>query len=217
MGAIFEKLSASKPGYGFRPDTDSQSRVLLQDDESDSSMSLQLRCINSAFQTRSKPGQWIGTFRETMTEAQHREANWEITFTPTRFIVWSPLSVGLMGGMKAKPGSATGGHILYSWIDEILLGTTHSNLPGITFLFDANPQDAYYLIQLAEINFWNTDDAAKIATVLADRITEFWKKEDVDTPELAAELDKLRNYKWDGRETELKLYKAGAKVKYLPG
>ncbi|MDR1634147.1 MAG: hypothetical protein LBS27_04350 [Bifidobacteriaceae bacterium] len=216
MIAVFEKLKADDSASRLRPATDAQARVALADDEPTDAPAQRLRWVNAAFQTRAKPGQWVGMFTDLPSESQQQAAEWEVSFTPSRLIVWSPLAVGLMGKMKPKAGAASGGHVLYKWIDEFTLGRTNTGYPGITFIFEANPKDTRYRLQLAELNFWNREDAVQTSALLADRIGAYWRGQGVDTPELQAELDKLRNHDWSGPEEALGMLGTGVEVKYMP-
>jgi hypothetical protein len=215
MTSMFEKLSAGKSGSFIRPDTDAQARVSLAAGEADGAMTLGLPWVNAAYQTRRRPGVWVGSFSDSPTAEQQREARWEVTFLASRLVVWSPLAVNLFGKMKERPGAASGGHVLYRWIDEIEVGGTPSGL-GITLLFDANPKDSFYLLELAALDFWGPEDAAKACGALADHLATYWASEQGDVPELNAALDRLRNHDWNGPEEEISLLKAGAKVTYLP-
>jgi hypothetical protein len=50
-----------------------------------------------------------------------RDMNWTITFTDERIILWSPFIMNARGEKGMVKGRATGGHIKYLWLKEMIV------------------------------------------------------------------------------------------------
>ena len=204
--SLFDVLKASTQGGGLVPSTDSQARITLETDEAPL---YEFRVRDAqAFYRSPDTGQWNAIIGD------QQDAGWVITLTQKRLLVWSPLSPGLMGmgQMKLKSGKATGGHVRYNWVDEIM----RDGALNLCFMVDRKPEERIKSMMLS-LDFADTAQAHNFCVSLADLLVGFQEPRSADLEKLAPELDKLRNAEWSTRgDLKLSLLKAGAKVDYAP-
>jgi hypothetical protein len=212
--ALVDKLKTSTgESYdGLSPATDGTARPIMAPEESADCVTFKLAWVNAAYQPGDKPaGFWVGNFAENPSATLIHDAQWEMTLTPKRFLLWSPLTANLFNKMKAKPGSASGGQILYKWIDEI----ERTSSLGLSFLFDAKDKSVAAR-RIVSLEFASPQDATTILASLADRLIAFWLSEGIDAPTLQEELKRLRDIDWENwNDAEFSLLKAGAKPIYV--
>ena len=216
MATIVDVLRPNKIEACFLPRIDSTAKVKIDENEQKDSITFDLRWVGASYRDKKAPNLWISTFKASMSEEQLKVIQWQMTLTPSRLIIWSPYSVGFLGKMQMKTGVASGGHIMYEWLDEIHIGKFSTVHPGVNMLFEANPRDSTYKEQLVQMDFWSVEDANQVLSCLADRLATYWNNNGIDTPELKAEIDKLKLHDWTGPTLELSLLKTGAESKYFP-
>jgi hypothetical protein len=212
--ALVDKLKASaEASYdGLMPATDGDARPVIKPDEVGNCASFALAWVNAAVQPSDEPAEcWVGNFDEHPSDANKRDAKWELTLTPRRLLLWSPLTANFFNKMKAKAGTASGGQIRYEWLDDI----ERTSSLELTFLFDAQ-EGGIAARRIVKLEFASPQDAATISAALADRTAAYWREQGIDTPALQDELNRLRNIDWGTWQSlQLSLLKAGAKPKYV--
>jgi hypothetical protein len=212
---MVDTLKANKDEYEIRPAVDGNARIAYSAAELEQLETFRLKAVDAAFEPEDKPGMWVGHFGDIDLE-KHADSRWEIAFTPHRFTLWSPKSVGtfFVNKPKEKPGIATGGQVKYEWIDDIFAERSLC----LSFLFVSDPKSKPRITKrILEVYFRNAEEAAAISAALADRIEGLWRTAG-DVPEaLVSVLDELRQYDWTAyKPLKLSMLKAGAKVKYTP-
>lgn len=208
---LIDKIKANREAGRGRPATDSDARIILGKDEAINAETMRLRWANSSYSEPDKPTMEIGAFSEYPKEEKIEAAQWEITLTDSRLIVWSPLAVNLLHMMSQKRGAASGGHVLYDWIDDIILDNDRGR-PELRLEFSASPKEKGIYARYVYLIFNTLEDGAHFYEAMADRLSKFWNNENVTTA-----LDALRTYDWTTMPIEkISLLNEGAKVIYIP-
>jgi len=219
---LFDTLKPDQTSDGPQPNTDGQARIILDADEimdcsvflAQGAQTFYQSPDNGAWECCYKPTHSVGL---AYSDDLVYDMGWTLTLTPSRLLIWSPLSTGGLLGvmglskMKMNPGKSTGGQVRYAWIDEFSAASGYA----LEFKVDNSP-DSHIKSMLLKIGFASNAEAQTFASALASRLTTYQATKGADMTRVGPELDKLSTYDWDKPSGGLSIsvLRAGGKVQY---
>ena len=170
MSSFVSSLKADQESKDSRKlNTDSSARLIIPAKEIDDAVRLRAAAVGSYFRIHNKPD-WTPD-PEVGTDGRVVDPRWEVTVTTERVVIWSPLSSAMFGGMKERPGKATGGFMGFDYIDQI----DRDGQFGLTFRVDKG--EVFTDSMALGLEFPDAQTAKQFSEALATRIPDYWAKE----------------------------------------
>ena len=179
-------LRAGSPEDALFPGLDYNSQVLFSSRDGTARSNVTIDTVQNADEVNNRVETTFGI-------AGLPKNAWQLTFTESRLIFWSPFVAGLIGNKaKQKSGSASAGHLYYK---------------SIAFIRISNPGNDYSYICVACIRMDGTftnmmcigDVPAlrETAQLLARYLADYYKSAGNENDELSKQLDSLRGFEWN--------------------
>jgi len=170
MSSFVSALRASQTvDSTFKYETDSVARIVIPSDEGATATKVRLTSISSYYRMIRKK-EWTPD-AEVGANGCITDGRSEAIVTPKRVVIWSPLSTGMFGGPKEKPGRATGGVMPLNMIDQI----ERDGRLGLMFRVDAG--DVLTDGMALSLEFADATGARQFSSALASVVPAFWAGE----------------------------------------
>lgn len=207
MISLFDTLKSNREEHNYEPATDSAAQIILAEGESTES-EYSLPRVQAFVPNGNQPYPCINP------KLDQSVFQWKLSFTNQRIIVWSSMTLGLLGRPKHKPGAAFGGHIRYRWIGDFLIDTSNFSIVLQFMRRSIVKGDEDYAVLLY---FADSNQAKQFTTNLVKHLRQYQSENGGDMAKLEPKLCEIEEIDWNGRqEYDISLLDFGASVKYLP-
>ena len=129
----------------------------------------------------------------TFAIAELPKESWQLTFTESRLIFWSPYTIGMFGNKaKLKNGYATAGHLHFRNIALIRISNPKNDYSYLCVACVRTDKTFTNLMCIGEVAALR-----ETAQLLARYLTDYHKSAGSESQELTGLIDSLRDFEWN--------------------